>query len=366
VSGCLYSDPINQRPSVTIEGEPTDVVHRADHLTLSAQAEDPDGHYIRFQWRAYACAGAVAEDGCDTYPFADGLLETFELDVPVRLEDDVTPVTLLRVVLQAKDELGATARPEEELLLPVANRAPTLELDRSSRYSFIKVSPINVYAKVSDVDDGAAAIEATDVEWKVYGPPLADTTNALIELTIPDDPEDPDHRQFGRVFTANVEGEWTIEVTARDPLGATTTVATMITVSPGTPPCLAQVQPIVPPVGALLPITDPTLFQVPVVVDDLDVYPPQAGDPFLGTADFKWYVQAPGQSAHVEVPGATGNSYAVDPASYTPGDLLEVRVEIYDRDPDTLVNCALTDATCAVNTSTPSCIQRQTWRVEVR
>jgi len=364
VPGCFYSDPINQRPSVTILGEPTEAVHRADHLTLAAAAEDPDGHYVRFQWRAYACAGAIIAEGCDQYPFADGLLETFDFDVPIRLRDDVTPVTLLRVVLQAKDELGATARPEEELLLPVVNRAPTLVLDRSSRYSFIKDSPINVYAKVGDVDDGPAAL--MPLVWEVFGPATGNTSNALADLTILQDAEDPAHLQYGKVFTANVEGEWTIRVTAMDPLDGIVTVDTMITVSPGTPPCLAQVQPIVPPVGALLPLTDPTLFQVPVVVDDLDVYPPQVGDAFLGTTDFKWYVMAPGQSSHVEVAGATGNSYAIDPASYTPGDLLEVRVEIFDRDPDLLTNCVATDATCAVNTSTPSCIQRQTWRVEVR
>ncbi len=364
MSGCLYSDPINQRPSVTIEGEPIEAVHRADHLVLEAKAEDPDGHYVRFQWRAYACAGAVGDGGCDAYPFADGLLETFELDVPIRLDDDVTPVTLLRIVLQAKDELGATARPEEELLLPVVNRAPTLELDRSSRYRFIEDTPINLYAKVGDADDGPAAL--APLIWEVFGPPLGNTTNALVDLTIGQDPEDLAHLQYGKVFTPNVEGEWTIRVTAMDPLDGITTVSTMIAVTLDGPPCIAQVQPIVPPVGALLPITDPTLFQVPVVIDDLDVYPPPVGDDFLGTTDFTWFVKAPGQPTHVEVPGATGNSYAVDPASYTPGDVLEVRVEIYDRLPDSLGLCPAGDATCAVDSSTPSCIQRQTWRVEVR
>ena len=111
VPGCFYADPINQRPSITIEGEPTEAVHRGDHLEFTARSEDPDGHYVTYQWRGYACREADGADGCDVFPFSDGLLQTFKIDVPIRLADDETPVTLLRVVLEAKDELGATARP---------------------------------------------------------------------------------------------------------------------------------------------------------------------------------------------------------------------------------------------------------------
>jgi len=361
VPGCFYADPINQRPSITIEGEPTEAVHRADRLTLTARSEDPDGHYVRYTWRAYACTEPLGEDGCDQAPFADSLAEKFELVVPNRLADDTTPLTLLRIVLEAKDELGATARPDETLLLPVVNRAPSLVLDRSSRYGFVTGTPIDLYAKVGDADDGPAAV--LPLVWEVFGPPLADTTNALVELPIGQDPDDPAHLQYGKIFTPNVEGEWTIRVTARDPLDGVATESTMITVALDTPPCLAQLQPIVPTGGAALPITDPTLFRINVVIDDLDVYPPQPDDEVLGTTEFTWLVKAPGQPTHVLVPGASGNSFAVDPASYTPGDLLEVRVEIYDRMPEAM-NCG-TDPTCSVN-SQPTCIQRQTWRVEIR
>lgn len=362
VSGCFYADPINQRPSITIEGEPTEAVHRGDHLELFAISEDPDGHYVQYQWRAYACTEPLGADGCDQFPFADGLLQTFEIDVPIRLADDSTPVSLLRVVLLAKDELGATARPEEELLLPVVNRVPTLELDRSSRYAFVTATPIEIFAKVGDVDDGPRAV--MPLTWEAFGPPLGDTANALTPLPIAQDPEDPDHLQFAKIFIANVPGEWTIRVTATDPLDGETTVSTMITVAADGPPCLAQVLPIVPTGGAALPLTDPTLFRVPVVIDDLDVYPPQPEDEVLGTTKFTWSVKAPGQATHVAVSGAVGNSFAVDPASYTPGDIIEVRAEIFDRTTDVLL-CPNTDPTCSV-ISLPTCIQRQTWRVEVR
>lgn len=362
VPGCFYADPINQRPSITIEGEPTEAVHRGDHLEFTARSEDPDGHYVTYQWRGYACREADGADGCDVFPFSDGLLQTFKIDVPIRLADDETPVTLLRVVLEAKDELGATARPDEVLLLPVVNRAPSLELDRSSRYRFVTATPIEIYAKVGDADDGPAAV--LPLLWEVFGPPLGDTTNALAGLTIPPDPLDTAHLQFGKIFTANVPGEWTIRVTANDPIDGETTVSTMITVMTDSPPCLAQSLPIVPTGGAALPITEPTLFRVPVVVDDLDVYPSSADDEVLGTTRFAWSVKAPGQATHQAISGAIGNSFAVDPASYTPGDIIEVRAEIFDRTNDVLL-CPDADPTCSV-ISLPTCIQRQTWRVEVR
>lgn len=358
VSGCFYGTPINQRPSITIKGEPTEEVHRGDHLELVADAEDPDGHFVSFQWRAYACTEA---GGCDQYPFADGLLQSFPIDVPIRLADDTTPVSLLRIVLAGKDELGATARPDEELFLPIVNRAPTLQLDRSSRYAFVTATPIEIAAKVGDADDGPAAVT---LEWQTFGPPTGDTANALVDFTIGQDLDDPAHLQFGKIFTANVPGEWEIQVTATDPLGGETMASTMITIAADQPPCLKQALPIVPTGGAALPITDPTLFRVPVVIDDLDVYPPRPDDEVLGTTTFAWSVKAPGQAAHVAIPGAIGNSFAVDPASYTPGDIIEVRAEIFDRTNDILL-CPDADPTCSV-ISLPTCIQRQTWRVEVR
>ncbi len=361
VSGCFYATPINQRPSITIEGEPIEAVHRGDHVDLVADAEDPDGHYVSFQWRAYACTQALGEDGCDPFPFADGLLQTFPIDVPIRLADDTTPVSLLRIVLVGKDELGATSRPEEELFLPITNRPPTVELDRSSRYAFVTATPIEIAAKIGDADDGPAAVM---LAWDVFGPPLADTSSALVAFTIAPDLADPAHLQQGRIFTANVPGEWTIRVTATDPLGAQTIESTMITIAIDSPPCLAQVLPIVATGGAALPITEPTLFRIPVVIDDLDLYPPLPEDEVLGITRFTWSVKVPGQPMHTAISGATGNSFAVDPATYTPGDIIEVRAEIFDRTND-MLQCPDTDPTCSV-ISLPTCIQRQTWRVEVR
>lgn len=360
MAGCFYADEINQRPAITIRGEPAQALYRGDHLVLTAQSEDPDGHYVTYRWRAYACTDPTALDGCDPVPFDTELVETLELDVPIVRANDL-PVASLRIVLEATDELGATARPSEELVLAVVNRPPSLVLDRSSRYAFVEGTPIDVFAKVGDLDDGPAKV--APLTWVVFGPAGADTVNALVDRSLAQDPEDPDHLQFAKVFTPNMAGDWTLRVTAMDPFDSVS-VDMMLTVTQDGPPCLAQLQPIVPPFPVALPLTDPTLFSVPIVIDDLDLYPPQPDDEILGVTSFTWSVKAPGQATHVAIPGATSNTFAFDPAGYALGDVVEVRVQIADRVPEA-INCLDSEQSCSV-ISQPTCMQRQTWRVEVR
>jgi hypothetical protein len=125
------------------------------------------------------------------------------------------------------------------------------------------------------------------------------------------------------------------------------------------PPCLSQWAPLVATAPNAWPLTDPTLFQVTVVLDELDAFP---GAPTSQLA-FHWSILPPGASTRQAL-STTGNAVALDPASYQPGDIVELRVEIEDRN-DTPVSCAENLATCSV-ISNNTCIQRQTWRVEVR
>jgi hypothetical protein len=113
-----------------------------------------------------------------------------------------------------------------------------------------------------------------------------------------------------------------------------------------------------------LPVAEPTLFQVPLVTDDLDPYPPLSGDPHFGTTTFAWSMLTPGSPGREILVGATGNTFDFDPDAFTPGEIVELRVEIFDRK-HTAIPCADRDATCSVDASS-DCIQRQTWRVEVR
>jgi hypothetical protein len=370
LAGCFYADPINQRPSIDIRQTSSELIYRGATVELTAVAEDPDGDHVAFQWRAYACTDAAAglgavrvPGGCDGEPFeTEANLARMRFVVPsLRFDDGAAPVRAVLVVLEARDELGAVARPVQLLALSIANYAPVLEVQMRSRYGYVVKTPVDIYAKVSDPDDGPDA--TLPLAWKVFTP----MNQPLYSLSEPEEVFDPEAtdpptaRQFGSVFTPDGAGEFEVQVTATDPLGVATTKSVIVNVGADRPPCLAQWTPIAAPQASVWPMTDPTLFQISVVQDDLDPYP-ISGDPVLEPTRFAWSILPPGASARQAL-GVTSNSVALDPANYQPGDIIELRVEIADRVPRTL-QCADTSPTCSVSSDT--CIQRLTWRVEVR
>jgi len=328
-------------------------------VRLTAIADDPEGHFVKFTWRAYACTDGAGGADCDVEPFYSEILDHAAFAVPLVRADVALPVRNVRVVLEAKDELGATAKPAQELVIVTLDRPPELDLAREGNFIVTPGRDVILYATVGDVDDGPLAVGAPT--WEVFAP--AQVAYTLTDVVLPAQ-TDPLIRTYAKKFTPSAVGDWEIRVSATDPLAKTTTKSLPITVVPPPPPCLAQFQPIVPTGGAKLPITEPTLFRVPVVVDDLDVYPPQPGDPALGVTRFEWLFKGPSASTHTVVNGATANSFALDPATFTPGDVVEVRVQIYDRQ-NTPIVCPDGDPTCST-ISQPTCIQRQTWQVEIR
>src|SRR5262249_30061475 len=161
---------------------------------------------------------------------------------------------------------------------------------------------MNIYAKVGDSDDGA---DSVTLEWKVFSP-MNQPTFALGELDqpVPQDPLDPKHLQIGKKFTPMGTGDYEIQLTARDPLqqacadqGGTDCTSTvdsvMVTVVPDHAPCLKQLVPLVAVAPNALPVSDPTLFQVVVVQDDLDPFPGVPSDQVLKTPSFHWSILPP-------------------------------------------------------------------------
>jgi hypothetical protein len=357
VTGCFYVDPINQSPSAGIKQLSSDEVFRNEHVSLTATTYDPEGQQVYVRWRVYACTDATTPAGCDVDPFSTAITIDETFDVPVNRADNVTPTSALRVILEVTDDHGATAKPDQQLLLSVVDQPPEVMMSTSSRHSFVVGTPIDVYAKVSDVDDGAAAL--APLVWQVYSP--AGTPPTLVDKgeVTPGDPT-----QFWQILTPYVVGKYTIDVTATDPFGVQQEVMLPIQVGPDEPPCLTQWAPLAAPAGSVLPLQDPTLIEVLVVEDDLDPYPAVGSDPVLGQTSFSWSILPPGASSRQPLSGIVGNSVAFDPASYKPGDVVELRVEIQDRITRPIL-CPDSDPTCSVN-SDPTCIQRLTWRVEVQ
>ena len=358
VSGCFYVDPINQRPSLAIEQTSAGVVNRGDTVTLKAKTDDPEDQFVYVHWRAQLCS---SEAQCDQVPFfelsGDETVEASFVVPNERATDPAQPVEAIRVVLEGQDDLGATARPEQQLLIPIADLAPTLELRKDSRYGYVEKTWLNLYAKAGDPDDWP---DVPALTWEVFTP-TSQPEYMLLDLDVAEDPDDPTHAQLGKQFLPDEVGEYEIRVTATDRLGASTVKSIMVSVVDDQPPCLRQLSPLVATAPAALPISEPTLFQVHVVTDDLDPYPAVA-DPVLGTPTFTWSLLAPGMAARQQLTGVTGNGVALDPASYQPGDILELRVEIADRNH---LTCEGDNPTCSV-ISDDTCLQRQTWRIEVR
>lgn len=371
MSGCFYFDSINQRPGAQIQIVPIDGktdAHRGAPYKVQANTDDPDGDIVSYKWRAYACVEPATDATCDHEPFLTSVSREFEF-VVAKLREDRTAPTQLRVKLEATDELGAIAKPQAELVVPILAAPPTVELQAFSRYHavgnesvYVVGTPIDLFVRVGDTDDGPGKVM---LAWTVFNPQggadtLVDHDPAQLE-----DP-DPNYLQWGKVLTPNQPGTWEVEVVGTDPAPTSLTATEMVSlvVAADGEPCLGALQPLVPPMGSALPMSAPTLFRVPAVSDDLDRYPLVANDALFRAPKFQWSIQSPGGSTHVVVPAATSNSLAIDPANYRVGDVLEVRVQIYDRK-NTVIPCADGEATCST-ISQPTCLQRQTWRVEVR
>jgi hypothetical protein len=355
-SGCFYTDPINQRPSIDIHQLSADLVYRNELVNLEAVANDPDGDTVAFQWRAYAC---TTEGDCDPDPFYTGIQKLASFKVPKLRTESTQPLQAVFVTLEGKDDYGATAKPIQQLVLAVGDRAPDLELRKVPRHAYVVNTPIDVFAKVGDSDDGPDAVA---LDWHVFSPP-AQPAYTLVDRSVAQDPADPAHLQFGKTFTPAGIGDWDLSVTATDPIGNATNQHLAVTVVADQPPCLAQWAPAASTTAsATIPITDPTLFEVLVVADDLDPFP-SVPDAVIGQTEFLWSMVPPGGS-RVALASVAGPGVALDPASYTPGDIVELRVEIQDRQ-HIAVNCPDAQLTCSV-ISDPLCTQRLTWKVEIR
>jgi hypothetical protein len=366
-TGCFYVDTINQRPSIAIDLESSDPVKRGSIVMMHAEVDDPEGQNAetQVQWNAYLCTDATDPGTCDmdvAFYSADTRRASFQ--VPSLRADHVTPVQSVLVTLDATDPGGAKAK-TEQLIIPVGNTAPDIKTMYTPRKFYVVGTKIQIFAAYGDFDDGPQRVTLTE-PWPVTTPDVTATFTLDVVADPQQDPNDPTHIYVQRTLTTGQTtsnaGMWIVQLIATDPLGAQAQYPLSIDVQPDEPPCIASVAPIVPPSNATLPVFQPTLFQVPVVTDDLDVYPPQ-NDPDLGVTTFAWTIKPPGSATRL--PFGTGNSVDFDPAAFQHNDLVDIRVEITDRFPGRTVNCPDADDTCSISPD-PNCIQRQTWHVEVQ
>ena len=365
VAGCFYTDPINQRPSVGIvQLDGSGPVYRGKTVRLAANTSDPEGAFVSLKWRAYACTDPTVDpddgshDGCDPAPFATEIQDYFTFTIPTFRDGTTTPAQAVLVLLEGTDDLQATAKPVQQLALNLTDAPPTITTSTQYRHAYVPDESVDLFAAIGDPDDGITP--PPTIDWTVYTPPTQPPYDFVDILDVPPDPLHPELLQVGKRFTPHGPGDYTVRVTATDQLGASALQDIALRIDPDQAPCLAQYTPAAAPSGQTLPLTEPTLFEVLVVDDDLDVWPP-TDDPSEGVTTFAWSILPPGASTRQPLTTVTGNRVALDPASYAPGDIVELRVEIQDRQ-HLPISCADGDPTCP---TAGSCIQRLTWRVEV-
>lgn len=366
-TGCLYLDSINQRPSLEIVNTSGDVIGRGqEDVTLEAVVDDPDGHIVDLDWRIFVCDDASDRETCDPAPARESTSRVFVFDAPVRRVNE-TPAQSLLVELDGQDNLGAVARPPQQLIIPLGNGKPTIDVTHDSSYGNTIGTPIDVFAVYGDPDDNPDSVV---LAFELISPGITSATFSDVCSPQPGclDPGDETKRQQGKRFTPDLAGEWQVRVTASDPLGGddgSTVVVETVVVVVDQLPCLGTVSPAPPVAPNLLPVTDPTLFQVHQVIDAIDPFPGDLSDPILGQASFHWSLQVNGGTRQA-LATETGNSLGFDPESFTPGDVVEVRVEISDSSSPFPLTCGPDEPTCLLDATQPTCLQRQTWKVEVR
>jgi hypothetical protein len=362
LTGCFFVDPIIERPHVQIEVVQPSVIYRGGTVTLAANFVGTGTGLGTYDWKLVSCAGfGTSAQQCDDTAFftASASRENMvSFSVPVMTRSGAGKTQAIQVQLEARSDRGALALRDDNSDFAVADAPPTLQVN-SRAHSFSVGAPIDLFATYGDPDDPAAEVQ---IDWAATAPTAAGTYT-LDDLAVAQDPADPDHRSAGKRLTPGQPGDWDVKVTARDAAGMANPQHVQFAVAPDQPPCLQQWLPIVAPAGTALPIDVPTVFQVLLVGDDLDAYPPIQGATQFGTTVFAWSILPPRATQRQTLPGATGNVIELDPAAFTPGDLVELRVEIFDRH-HTALPCDDSAATCSITAST--CLQRQTWRVEVR
>jgi hypothetical protein len=352
--GCFYVDDLNTRPVVSISRASEQPLRRGGQSLFRAERYDEESpaSAVSVQWQVRGCGSAA---DCDTFPFQTSTLNELSVMIPGRRSNS-EPVQKLELQLRGSDELGAEARPVAVQVYDVQNASPSITALQAVGYPGFPVTiPFVINAQRDDVDDDVANVSTT---WKSYSP--AGSMNPMLSK-LPSEPNNPSQERYQ--LLPDVAGTWTIEVTATDPLGATSTQDIDVVVANDQAPCIATISPSVAPAGAFGIVDGRARFAVLSVADDLDVFPPPATDPYRRTTSFAWTIKSRLTAGRRIVLQGAQSFADIDPSLYQAGDQIELRVEVTDRQVRP-ISCNDDADTCSATAN--ACTQRQTWHLEVR
>ena len=354
-AGCFYTTGINDRPQADIDVASPAASHvPRGSVALSAhRSSDSESVDLDCAWTArFLCDGDAecppderAQKSCfEEFIFALPAGDAPGGHVPVEVHLEVT------------DEDGARST-DVETIVP-GNRAPTITVQApplGSALNHVLGFPIEVSAEIVD-EDGDPVVA---VDWELVKPRGAGTGVVL---------EPVDEAGTTYRFTPDVADVWHVVVTAADGFeDGENSTDKVIQVDDDRPPCIGATSPAAGEPGRFVieRADGPRTFSVLTVVDDLDPYPlPVDAVEYLGESEFAWQIASPDTGgALVPVTGATAAELTLDPASYAPGDLIDLRVEVADRRARVLP-CDPSEPTCSATGD--SCAQRLSWGAEIR
>ena len=168
LAGCFYKRrSTSARPPASATSRPT-------RSTAATRSRCPRSPRTRTATRStssgasYACTDASDDHtDCDAFPFDSDTTEDTTFLVPSTRIDKPVPTLALRVILDASDEFGAAARPQQVLVIALSDHAPALQLSQSSAHDYVVGSHVALGVDVSDLDDDPT----TDVvQWTVDTP----------------------------------------------------------------------------------------------------------------------------------------------------------------------------------------------------
>ncbi len=353
VSGCFYLSERNERPRPRIEEKtigPYTITEEVIFSALGSADDRPIGE-SEFVWQAFACDSEG--QNCETISNQETLPSASSefVVVPTRKGS-------LRVDLLVRDSSGAFDK--ASATVPVINQDPLAELKISKNFpdpgdlgGHVLGLPIELAARLSDPDG-----DELTIAWN-YDPPLdggSNPANVVFEAKAGTD------NVF--VLIGDVAGVWTVSIRVTDGDGGISLAERQVVFAPDRPPCLASVSPAILAGQSVVLAAGPQVFSVDQAVDALDPFPPLSSpDPAIGETRFQWSLASRHSGGQLTPLVRSLSSLTIDPAEYTPGEVLTIRVEAFDRLNEP-VACPTSEPGCAADNN--ECNQRMTWKAVIR
>jgi hypothetical protein len=321
--GCVYTDPINQKPvidSMQVQQAPTR--YKAP-VTVTFDAYDPDGDDFVVNASVSGAAAVTAYYQLSFTPDAPGTYD---------------------VVISATDSWGADSG-EHHILVDVPNMKP-------------QVGKVELTADAASVNTNLYPLGTT---FAVVRPSIVDeddlsTAMLTYVLTKPAGSQATVDQATGK-FRVDVAGDYDVEVQVTDSRMATGSNHAAVSVAIDRWPCVAGTSPDASTPHLLTAIGETRRLLVTQVDDDLNPWPARvAGE----VAHFQWLI-GPGDGTFRVIPNWTQAYYDLDGSGYTVGEQVQVRVIVTDADSTHVPSCDPMIGSCPTPMGCPDWV---TWNLE--